>query len=203
LKILSINTGLVQQLNQNPDAGGKQVMSAIHKHAVSSLNNPQIKRIGYSGVEGDQQANLEVHGGQDKAVYAYPQEHYPLWEELLTRAGKFNGKLQMGNFGENLTVEGFDEKNVFVGDRWRVGSLLMEIVRFREPCFKFNIKMGWSGAAKAMIQSGSTGWYLRVLEAGEAKAGDAVQVIPGERQLTILVQSTAFYSKTDQKDLWS
>ena len=203
MKILSINVGSVQPLKVPVDTGAKQVMSAIHKSSVSQLSSPTPQFVGAMGLQGDQQANLAVHGGVDKALYAYPFEHYHFWQELLTREAKVNTKLEFGSFGENLTVQGFTESSVYVGDLWRVGEVLLEVVKFREPCFKFNIKMGWSGSAKAMIQSNTFGWYLKVLEEGSIKAGDEVQVLQGRRELSILIQSSSFYSKSTQKDLWS
>jgi MOSC domain-containing protein YiiM len=96
--------------------------------------------------------------------------------------------------GENLTTIGFSELDVYVGDQWRIGEVLLEVAEFREPCFKFNIKMGWSGAAKVMVNSGYSGWYLRVLKTGMISAGDQITVIPGVRQLTIKQQAEKYYS---------
>jgi MOSC domain-containing protein YiiM len=96
--------------------------------------------------------------------------------------------------GENFTTEGLSEESVFVGDQWRIGEVLLEVVKFREPCFKFNIKMGWSAAAKAMIQSGYSGWYLKVIQTGKVSAGDAIVVTPGERKLSIKKQSNQYYN---------
>jgi len=202
LEIISINVGVVQPLLAPADGEARQVMSAIHKRSVSSLSHQKDQKIGFHGVDGDEQANLDVHGGVDKAIYAYSHEHYEFWQDCLSREGK-SQQLQLGNFGENLTVVGFNEKQVFVGDQWKIANVLLEVVRFREPCFKFNIKMGWSGASKAMIQSNTTGWYLKVLQEGVIKAGDSIEVIPGERQLSIWVQSSSFYNKSTQADLWA
>ena len=207
MKILSINVGQIKPLigpaSSPAGQNAKEVKSAIYKHSVSDQSRPEPQKITSLGLVGDEQANLEVHGGRDKALYAYPFEHYGFWEECLLREKKLNTKLEYGTFGENLTVEGFTEKDVFVGDRWRVGTTLLEVVKFREPCFKFNIKMGWSGAAKAMIQSNTSGWYLRVLEEGSIQAGDSVQVIPGNRQLSIFIQCASFYNQSAQKDMWT
>ena len=202
MKIISINVGQIQPLLAPAVSQSRQVLSAIYKRSVSSLSNQQDHRVGAFGLEGDEQANLDVHGGIDKAVYAYPHEHYAFWQDWLSREGKLE-QLQFGNFGENLTVVGLHEKDVYVGDHWKIANVLLEVGRFREPCFKFNIKMGWSGAAKAMIQTKTTGWYLKVLQPGVVKAGDSIEVIPGNRQLSILVQSSSFYSKSTQDDLWS
>ena len=203
MKILSINAGKVQSLLEPREKGGRLVASAIHKRSVSDLSNPHTKAIGQLGLEGDEQANLAVHGGEDKALYAYPFEHYGFWQDSLLRETKSTTPLEFGAFGENLTLEGFKESEVFVGDRWRIASVLLEVVRFREPCFKFNIKMGWSGAAKAMVQSKTTGWYLKVLEEGSIKAGDTVQVIHGNKQVSVLVKSSSFYARSAQQDLWN
>ncbi len=203
MSILSINKGRISDLVDSTTQHGKSVLSAINKKTVSGPDNPVIQRVGYLGLEGDEQANLVVHGGTDKAIYAYPYEHYEFWTECLAKNNVPKQMLTWGTFGENLTIKGFNESTVFVGDQWLIGECLLEVVKFREPCFKFNIKMGWNGAAKAMIQSKRSGWYLRVLKTGSIKSGDLIEVLPGKHELSIIVQSSSFYNKSDQKDLWA
>lgn len=181
----------------------KRIYSAIHKRSVSNLDQPVPVSIDSLGVRGDEQANLSVHGGVDKALYVYPQEHYPFWQQCLLNFGHPSATLDFGAFGENLSVQGFTEKDVYIGDCWQVGSVTAQVVKFREPCFKFNIKMGWGGASKAMIQSRYFGWYLRVLQAGVIKAGDAVEVLAGSREMTVEMQGRFFYSKVDPPDMWT
>ena len=203
LTILSIYKGSIQELLDTNAGGNKSVLSAINKVSVSNCDAPNSQFVGNLGLDGDEQANPEVHGGIDKAVYAYPIEHYDFWTECLRVNNSRVEKLNFGAFGENLTIQGFNESSVFVGDQWLIGSVLLEVVRFREPCFKFNIKMGWSGAAQAMVQSNQSGWYLKVLKTGTIRAGDTVDVLPGPRELSILIQSSSFYNKSKQSDLWS
>jgi MOSC domain-containing protein YiiM len=179
------------------------VASAINKSSVSHLSDPLAHWIAAMGVRGDEQADRRVHGGEVKAVYAYPFEHYPFWQESLLREQNISKQLEFGTFGENLTTQGLCETGVFVGDQWQIGDALLEVTKFREPCFKFNIKLGWSGAAKAMVQSNTSGWYLSVLREGSVKASDEIQVIPGPRKLSILQQSTLYYNKQSQADMWA
>ena len=154
------------------------------------------------GVKGDEQADLSVHGGLEKAIYVYPAEHYPFWNTLLTRETKKTVDLQPGAMGENFTIEGLLETEVFVGDRWQIGELAFSVVKLREPCFKFNAKMKYKGASKAMLQSGFCGWYLRVLQTGFLSAGAAITVTPGPRQTAIAEQSQNLLGRRNQQNLW-
>ncbi len=154
------------------------------------------------GVRGDEQADLSVHGGVEKAIYVYPSEHYAFWNALLTRETKQPVDLQLGAFGENFTIEGLLESEVFVGDRLIFGSVECSVVKLREPCFKFNAKMDYKGAAKAMLQSGFSGWYLRVDQVGSVIAGESIQLIPGNREISIADQNRSLIKRRNQIDLW-
>jgi MOSC domain-containing protein YiiM len=202
-KILSISVGKVQNLIPVDSAETTKILSAIHKTPLSDLTQPVPLRVERLGVVGDEQANLQVHGGVDKAVYVYPVEHYEFWKNTLIshRHLDENTQLPQGHFGENLTVEGLLEENVFLGDSWHVGSVIFQVSQLREPCFKFNIKMKFKGAAKAMVQTGYSGWYLRVLEAGVIQAGDTIRVEPGTRQTSIADQNRILYRLKGQSDL--
>ena len=112
-------------------------------------------------LEGDWQADLRSHGGLNKAVYAYPLEHYARWSEELGR-----DNLRPGQFGENLTVEGLTEDAARLGDVFRVGGALLQVTQPRYPCFKLGIKMGDPLFPRRFLASGRTGFYLRVLEEG-------------------------------------
>ena len=166
MRLLTISAGKVMPLfgNHHPDC--KSVASAIRKKAVSNLENPFAIEITLLGVKEDEQADLSVYGGIEKAIYVYPAEHYAFWNELLTRETKQPAHLEHGALGENFTIEGLLETEVFVGDRLRIGELEFAVVKLREPCFKFNAAMRYKGAAKAMLQSGFSGWYLRVIKTG-------------------------------------
>jgi len=180
----------------------KSVASAIVKTRVSHLQNPIPIEITKLGVKGDEQADLSVHGGIEKAVYVYPAEHYAFWNELLTRETKKPVELSHGGIGENFTIAGLLETEVFVGDQFHIGELEFAVVKLREPCFKFNAKLGYKGAAKAMLQSGFSGWYLRVLKAGTLAAGEKITVIPGAREVSIAQQNHQLLRNRNQQDLW-
>jgi MOSC domain-containing protein YiiM len=179
-----------------------KVASAIHKQSISNLASPTPTEITRLGIAGDEQADLSVHGGLEKAIYAYPIEHYAFWNELITRETKKIINLQPGAFGENFTIEGLLETEIFVGDRLQIGDLEFSVTKLREPCFKFNAKMGYKGAAKAMLQSGFSGWYLRVIQAGTLAAGTEIKVLPGQRLISIADQNQALFNRGNQKNLW-
>jgi MOSC domain-containing protein YiiM len=202
MRLLSIACGKVAPLFGNHHPDYKSVASAIVKTKVSDLNNPNLIEITKLGVKGDEQADLSVHGGLEKAIYVYPAEHYPFWNALLTRETKKTVDLQPGAMGENFTIEGLLETEVFVGDQLQIGELKFAVAKLREPCFKFNAKMGYKGAAKAMMQSGFCGWYLRVIQTGFIAAGAEITLIPGARQTSIAEQNQSLLGRRNQHNLW-
>lgn len=192
---MAISVGKVSPLFDKGSAQQGQVLSAIRKTPVSTLDEPLGIQVDWLGLEGDEQADREVHGGRDKAVYAYPSEHYEFWQDLLERETRYQQILNWGSFGENLTVQGFNESNVWVGDIWIIGELELRVVKLREPCFKFNAKMNYKGASQAMIQSATSGWYLKVIEPGVVSAGDVIKVCRGPRKLSIRDQNQQLFEK--------
>ena len=202
MRLLSISSGKVAPLFGNHHPDYKSVASAIVKTPVSDLQTSTPIEITKLGVRGDEQADLSVHGGLEKAIYVYPAEHYAFWNTLLTRETKQVVDLQYGAFGENFTIEGLLETEVFVGDVLRIGELEFSVVKLREPCFKFNARMKYKGAAKAMLQSGFSGWYLRVNQTGQLAAGAAIIVSPGAREISIAGQNQNFLGRRNQQDLW-
>jgi MOSC domain-containing protein YiiM len=159
-KILSVQTGKVAPL------GPDDVPSGIVKM-------PRSDRVGVTilGLEGDQIADLSVHGGPDKAVYAYAASHYPGWAaEFPDLARSFCG----GAMGENLTIAGMDEADIYVGDVHAIGTALLQACQPRQPCFKFALRHDNNLLPKAMVKSGFSGWYYRVIRPGALGAGDAV-----------------------------
>ena len=202
MRLLSISSGKVAPLFGNHHPNYKSVASAIVKTRVSHLQNPIPIEITKLGVKGDEQADLSVHGGIEKAVYVYPAEHYAFWNELLTRETKKPVELSHGGIGENFTIAGLLETEVFVGDQFYIGELEFAVVKLREPCFKFNANLGYKGAAKVMLQSGFSGWYLRVLKAGTLAAGEKITVIPGAREVSIAQQNHQLLRNRNQQDLW-
>lgn len=202
MRIISISTGKIAPLFGIDHPDHRVVNSGIKKDIVSSLENPITIKVRAVGLDGDEQADFSVHGGLEKAIYAYPSEHYSFWNELLSREAKRTNPIGFGFVGENLSVEGFSEDAVWVGDNWQIGDVELEVVKLREPCFKFNARMGYKGASKAMIQSTRSGWYLKVHKGGNIKAGDPVIVTPGRREMSIKEQNHFLMRKESQKDLF-
>ncbi|MBI2749855.1 MAG: MOSC domain-containing protein [Burkholderiales bacterium] len=161
---------------------GRSILTAIHK--TEAQGPVTVKPL---GLEGDEQADPSVHGGLDKAVYAYPAEHYAFWREARRQAGvaSIDDALPHGSMGENLTLSGLLETDVWVGDVLRFPQCVLRVSQPREPCYKFNAAMGFNTAVKAMGQSGFCGFYLSVDEPGTVQAGDAFELLPGPRQLSI------------------
>lgn len=173
MRVLSVNVGLPRPV---PGRGG-MVMTGIFKDPVAG--RVRVRRLNLAG---DRQADLSVHGGPDKAVYAYPSEHYPFWRNELPEH-----ELAWGAFGENLTTEGWWEDEVHVGDRFRIGTAEMVVTQPRMPCFKLGLRFGRDDVIARFLESGRPGFYLRVLQEGEVEAGDPCERIsedPG--QLTVV-----------------
>ncbi len=189
MRIVTISIGKIEKIRISGDGPGRTVKSAINKYPVSLLTAPAPIFAGVLGLEQDEQADLTVHGGADKAVYVYPAEHYPFWESELVQQAIELVPLTHGFFGENLTVEGFNEQEVFVGDLWKIGEVELMVEALREPCYKFNSKIGFEAAGPTMVRSARSGWYLSVLQPGVLKAGDAIAVTPGDREVSIADQN--------------
>jgi MOSC domain-containing protein YiiM len=196
MKVLSINVARVGAMFITQSGHAHRIMTGIHKQAVAGP--VAVNRL---GLEGDEQADLTVHGGLGKAVYAYPVEHYAFWEEQQAKALKREQKLAPGAMGENLTIQGLLEDAVWVGDQLAIGGAVFEVTEPRSPCYKFSAKMGFAHAVKLMVQSGASGFYLRVLQEGMIAAGDAVELSPGPREVSI-AQINDRRRKGRQRDLF-
>jgi MOSC domain-containing protein YiiM len=161
---------------------GRSILTAIHKTLVTDP-----VRVQALGLAGDEQADLSVHGGLEKAVYAYPSEHYGFWDAARQQAGVagIDGALSPGAMGENLTLQGLLETDVWVGDVLRFPHCAFSVTQPREPCFKFNAAMGFNKASKVMAQSGYCGFYLSVDQPGTVQAGEVFELIPGPRRVGI------------------
>jgi MOSC domain-containing protein YiiM len=144
---------------------GREIPTGIFKQPAAGR-----VRVGFLSLEGDVQMDKRYHGGRDKAVYVYPWEHYAHWTAALER------KLPPGFFGENFTTEGLTEESVRPGDRLRAGTALFEVTAPRIPCFKLGLKVGSARFVREFLESGRLGFYLRVLEKGEVRAGDAMEI---------------------------
>jgi len=160
----------------------REVLTAIGKRAVAGA-----RAVGMLGIEGDEQADGTVHGGPSKAVYAYPSEHFAFWQTVRAQAGvaPWDEALAPGTLGENLTLAGVVESEVFIGDVLRFPGCALAVSGPRFPCFKFNAAMGFAHAAKLMVQSAWCGWYLSVREPGTISAGEAFTVVAGPREVGI------------------
>lgn len=178
MQLLSLNRAAVAPL---PTAQGS-VASAIRKQPVAG-----VVAVGVSGLDGDAQADLAVHGGLRKALYAYPAEHYPFWQTVRGQAKVTTGEVPLpaGSLGENLTLRGLLETQVWVGDRLCFAACELVVTEPRQPCFKFNAVMGFNQAAKLMVQSGYCGFYLAVLRPGTLRADETFQLRPGPREVSI------------------
>jgi MOSC domain-containing protein YiiM len=161
---------------------GRSILTAIHKTPV---DGPVA--VSALGLQGDEQADLSVHGGLEKAVYAYPAEHYEFWRDARQRAGVggIDTQLSHGAIGENLTLHGLLETDVWVGDVLRFAHCVLRVSQPREPCYKFNAAMGFNTAVKEMALSGFCGFYLSVDEPGTVQAGEPFELLRGPRRVSV------------------
>jgi len=161
---------------------GQPVMTGIFKTAT-----PGSVAVQPMGLEGDEQADLSVHGGLAKAIYAYPSEHYPFWQTVRAQAkvSAWDELLHPGALGENLTISGLVERDAFIGDVLRFSDCELAISAPRFPCFKFNAAMGFNQAVKLMTKSAWCGFYLAVRIPGTLRTGESFELIPGPREVCI------------------
>ena len=184
MRIESVQVGVARKVL----IGGRIVMTAIRKTAVEGP--VEVKALGLSG---DEQVDLSVHGGLEKAVYAYPSEHYAFWREQRIQAGVagIDEQLAFGSMGENLSLSGLLETDVWVGDVLEFANCTLRVEQPREPCFKFNAAMGFNTAVKAMAQSGYCGFYLSVHTAGSLQGGESFVLHQGPRRISIMERFNA------------
>lgn len=177
-RLISLNVGRLQPLQ----SGDQTVSSGIVKTARSGA--VEVRPLGLAG---DEQADLTVHGGLSKAVYAYPSEHYGFWQTVRAQAGvaPWDAKLPPGSLGENLTLAGLLENQVWIGDLLRFPDCELAVSEPRYPCFKFNAVMGFNQAAKMMTRSAWCGFYLAVRVPGQLCAGEEFELVPGPREVGI------------------
>lgn len=166
MKVISVNVGLPREVAVN----GGSVSTGIFKHAVSGAI--RVERL---NLVGDRQADLSVHGGPNKSVYAYPAEHYDYWRREL-----MEDELPWGMFGENLTTEGLHESAVYIGDRYRVGTAELVVTQPRSPCYKLGIRFGRPEMVKRFLHSGRSGFYFAVAQEGEVKVRDSIELLSRE-----------------------
>lgn len=189
MKILSLNVGLPRAVTWQ----GKLVTTGIFKEPVAGPI--MLRKL---NLEGDRQADLTVHGGLDKAVYAYPSEHYDYWRAQFPETD-----LPWGMFGENLTTEGLREEDVYIGEKFRIGEAEVGVTEPRMPCYKLGLKFGRADILKRFLASRRTGFYFRVVREGQLSAGDAIEPAGRAQSEISVADITALYAfeKDNQKKL--
>jgi MOSC domain-containing protein YiiM len=172
MKLLTVNVGRPKTVEYADAPGGATGIDKRPADGAVRVMDPGPKGEGASGVAGDAVCNLRHHGGTDQAVYAFAREDLDFWERELGR------HLANGAFGENLTTSGLDVSGARIGERWRIGGeLVLEVTSGRVPCRTFASWLGEKGWVKRFTQQGAPGAYLRVIEPGEIRAGDAIEIV--------------------------
>ena len=180
MRLISVNVGRPREIAVN----GKAVRTSIWKHPVEGRVH-----VSTLNLDGDEQSDLTVHGGVDKAVYLYPSEHYPYWRAQLPEV-----ELLWGAFGENLSAEGILEDQVRIGDRLRVGSAEFMVTQPRMPCYKLGIRFNRPDIVKRFLESKRTGFYFAVLREGEVGAGDQIKFIEKQESGVTITEIVSLYS---------
>lgn len=187
MKLISVNVGLPREIFWKHRA----ITTGIFKEPVAG--RVAVRKL---NLDGDRQADLKVHGGPDKAVYAYPSEHYDFWRGDLPGV-----ELPWGMFGENFTTEGLIESEINIGDRFRIGASELMVTQPRMPCFKLAAKFNRDDIIKRFLDSGRSGFYLAVIEEGEVGAGDVIERIHrDESGVTVADIVNAYVNGTEDRD---
>jgi len=180
MRVLSVNVGLPREVAWQ----GKLINTGIFKAPLKSA--VMLRTL---NLDGDKQADLSVHGGVDKAVYAYPSEHYDYWREQLPDMDLF-----WGMFGENFTTEGMIEDVINIGDRFRIGGAEVIVTQPRLPCYKLGIRFGRADMVKKFLASRRTGFYFAVVREGMVEAGDMIEQIGQGGQGVSVADITRVYA---------
>jgi MOSC domain-containing protein YiiM len=181
MKLLSVNVGLPREVQWNE----RTVRTSIFKSPVTG--RLPVRKL---NLDGDQQSDLTVHGGVDKAVYVYPSEHYAFWRDELA-----NVDLPWGAFGENFTTQGaLDDKAVHIGDRFHIGSAQFVVTQPRMPCFKLGIRFGRADIIKRFLHSGRNGFYFSVAAEGEVAAGDTIELVASDENGVTIADIVELYT---------
>jgi MOSC domain-containing protein YiiM len=181
MKLISVNVGLPREVTWKE----KTVSTGIFKEPVN--DRVMVRSL---NLDGDGQADLTVHGGLEKAVYAYPFEHYGYWQSELP-----DTELTLGNFGENFTTTGLREEELNIGDRFRVGDVHLMVTQPRLPCYKLGIRFGRSDMVKRFLASRRTGFYFSVLSEGEVGAGDTLELVSRDENNITVADITQLYTR--------
>ncbi|HET7896661.1 MAG TPA: MOSC domain-containing protein, partial [Flavisolibacter sp.] len=186
MKLLSLNVGRPQEIEWN----GKLVRTSIFKSPVEGK-----RKISFLNIEGDEQSDLRVHGGINKAVYAYDLSNYQHWKTVLQRDDWHHGL-----FGENLTTEGLPDAEVKIGDVYRIGTAVLQAVQPRFPCFKLNVRFALPDMMEQFMEQKRNGIYFKVVEEGFAAAGDAIRLLEASPYPVTMQQYVeCYYSKGAEK----
>jgi MOSC domain-containing protein YiiM len=186
VRLISVNTGLPRDVEWH----GRAVRTSIWKAAVDG--RVRVRRL---NLDGDEQSDLTVHGGAEKAVYMYPSEHYEYWHRELP-----DEELPWGAFGENFTTEGLVETDVRLGDRLRIGSASFMVTQPRMPCFKLGIRFGDDRMVKRFLHSGRSGFYVAVLREGDVAAGDPIELTDRDDHGVTVSDVTKLYANPGDDD---
>jgi MOSC domain-containing protein YiiM len=185
-RVVSVNVAVPRTVRWK----GRNVTTGIFKKPVAG--RIAVRRL---NLDGDGQGDLSVHGGPEKAVYAYPLEHYDYWQEQLEE------ELPFGSFGENITVGGLPlEDGIALGDRFRVGTAELVVTQPRLPCYKLGLRFGREDMAKRFLAAGRTGYYLAVTAEGLVGAGDSVEVLARDSARVAVSEITRLFAR-DRNDL--
>jgi MOSC domain-containing protein YiiM len=179
MKIVSLNVGLPREVLWH----GRSLTTGIYKEPVNG--RVALRKL---NLDGDRQADLTVHGGEYKAVYCYPLEHYEYWRKELP-----GRELPMGMFGENFTIRGLLEEEAHLGDRFSVGSAEVVVTQPRLPCYKLGVRFGSDDMVKRFLVSGRGGFYLAVNREGEVGAGDEIKLISRDANAVPVSEITRLY----------
>ena len=188
MKIVSINVGRPREVPWK----GMTVQTGIFKVPVDGPVS-----IEHLNLAGDAQADLTVHGGKDKAVYAYPTAHYEYWRRELPETA-----FSWGMFGENLTTEGVSEESLFIGDQLKVGEAVLTVTQPRVPCYKLGLRFGRDDVIKRFLWSGRSGFYFAVVEPGDVRAGNEIEIIERDKNgVSVADINRLFVGQTDDPEL--
>ena len=193
-RLLSIQTGLptAYPANKQSALASKPWLTGFYKTQTSDTIT-----IRHDGIEGDGQADLINHGGPDKAICVYASEHFDFWRAFLN-----NEQLEAGAFGENFTTVGFLEEDICIGDRFAIGSAIVEVSQPRQPCWKLARRWECKTLTPEVRRTGKTGWYFRVIQPGEARAGETFQPVadrPVSSEWTIAAANKVMYGRDTPK----
>jgi MOSC domain-containing protein YiiM len=187
MKLISVCVGLPREVRWK----GKSVTTGIFKQPING--RVMLRTL---NLDGDRQADLTVHRGVEKAVYAYPMEHYAYWRQELP-----DEDLPWGAFGENLTIEGLSETQVNIGDRFRIGTAIVMVTQPRFPCFKLNLKFGRDDMVKRFLKSRLSGIYFSVVLEGEVCVGDEIELVSRDENNVTVADIVQIYVREADDNL--